>query len=91
MRLNVKNTAGKRVKIYDFTGVEITGVKSFDTKTGDMVLFLIGNRDGSSLKEYPLRSKIRSKCFRARVVTVKVKIKGAYAIVDGQKITNKEK
>jgi hypothetical protein len=92
MKLTVKNTygKGKKVKVYDHAGVEISHVKSFDTKTGEIEIYLTGIRPkfSDASKRYVLRSKIRSKPLAFKVVIVKTKIKGSYAVVDGQKVTN---
>jgi len=42
MKLTIKNTHKKKVKVFDMHGANILGVLSFDTKTGITELMLLG-------------------------------------------------
>jgi len=84
MRLTVANSKHRMVRVYDSRGVQIRTAIAFDTKTGQMELYLTGKFKG----------KDKLICTQTtaydKPVIVKVKIKGAYATIDGKKITNKE-
>jgi hypothetical protein len=76
MKLTAKNTEGKNVIVKDVMGKPIHGVNSFDTKTCVAELFI---RAGES---YAIK-KVRNK---GAVVKVTVKIPGAYAEIDGERV-----
>lgn len=99
MKLTVKNTRKKKVQISDMHGAIINGVKSFDTKTGDIELYLLGkikvdNREitrvvrskRNARKGSFIENEDGSMEINSDSVVIKTKIKGAYATVNGKRI-----
>lgn len=92
MILTVKNTAGKgkKVKIFDARGTVIPGVVQYNTKTREVIMFLGGptNSKGKSIILVS-RKESKSRFYSSvafKLLSVKVKIPGSYAIVNGKKI-----
>lgn len=95
MKLTVKNTRNKDVKIFDMHGIMIPGVKSFDTKTGETELYLRGILPADKSAR-TVRSKLnmRKGSFiededghlqtNSEIVVLKTRIKGAYAKINGK-------
>lgn len=89
MKLTTGNTKGKNVQVYDCTGSRIPACKSFNTKTYEAVIYLVGKSFGN--KNRILMSKKNAKkglypsgTVNLKTVTVKVTLKGAYAKINGK-------
>jgi hypothetical protein len=85
MIFDTKNTAGKKVEVYSYNGVKISAVKKYNTKTREAVIFLIGeDKKGNKRAATSIKKKTKYR-LAMDVVTVKVKLRGSYILVNGKK------
>lgn len=84
MIFDVKNTAGKKVKVYCRKGLEIKAATKYNTKTREVEMFLMGVSE-SGQKLVLTRSLKRGQTFPRQAIKVKVKIQGSFIIVDGKR------
>jgi len=86
MILTTRNTAGKKVEIYDINGTLISPVYYFNTKTGLLKMYLTGENKHLKKPKKILMSDIPTKKggFRRKLTKISVKLAGAYAVVNGK-------
>lgn len=87
MIFNIKNTSGKKVKLYDAQGTQILGCYRYNTKTRETSLYLTGQHPKIKHKK-TLTKRIKPRKGESMAwatLKVKVKIPGSYIVVDGVK------
>ncbi|CAB5220958.1 hypothetical protein UFOVP244_61 [uncultured Caudovirales phage] len=84
MIINYQTSENHKVAIYDCSGSEIPGVISFntDTQETEMLIWLLQQ---AGANERPVLKTIGTNGEKTPFVA-KIKIPGAYAILDGQKV-----
>lgn len=86
MVFDVKNTKGKKVKIYDSRGTQILNAFKYNTRTREVSLYLYGknalNKDSVVMFN---RSHKDKKGYTHDLVRVKVKVPGSFIIVNGKR------
>lgn len=84
MILTPENTEGKQVFVYDCRGSVIPGVLRFDTETCEIeMLVWLGQREGDRVRPLLFAKDAGGS---PQPVSAKIKIPGAFAVVDGQRI-----
>jgi len=82
MKLTVKNTKGKNVKIHDNLGRPISSVASFDTETGRITFYVLSRGSEGGIGH---RTELDSKG-KSRVKKISTIWRGAYATIDGIRV-----
>jgi hypothetical protein len=84
MIFNVKNTIGKKVKVYAHPGVEIKDVTKYNTRTREIEILLFGFTGDGGRRVITKPAK-KGYLFPRKVVKVKVKIPYSFIIVNGKR------
>lgn len=84
MIFNVKNTAGKKVKVYAYVGLEIKAVTKYNTRTREIEMFLMGETEKGQ-KRILTAPASRNRMFPRKVLKTKIKIPGSFIVVNGKK------
>lgn len=82
MKLDIENTKGLKVKVYDNMGRVISLVRYFDTETCE-IEFFVCNREGKILSEIAEDGSFQGK--KIRTIWL-----GAYAEVDGKRVDSRD-
>lgn len=87
MIFNVKNTAGKKVKVYAYPGLQIKAATKYNTRTREIEMFLLGETDNGQKRVLTVPDKVtkRNQLFPRKTLKVKVKIPGSFILVNGKK------
>lgn len=84
MVFTTKNTKGKKVKIFDAAGVQISAASKYNTRTREVTFYLTGKDAGG--KTRVVTKSLKKGCtFPREVVEFKVKIPGSFIIVNGKR------
>lgn len=84
MIFDVKNTKGKKVKVYDQTGLEIKTAFKYNTRTREVHMYLTGTSAAGKTRIVTTPVSKKS-TYPRQVVKFKLKIPGSFIIVNGKK------